>query len=65
MKKILQGSKRILQGLKLYLDDLLLLAGIGCLIRAGFLFGEVWGFIVAGFGLIGYGIVVAKGGIDG
>ena len=50
--------KRILN----YIDDLLIITGIGCLVRAGFLLGEMWGYAVAGLSLIGYGIIIARGG---
>ena len=44
-----------------YLDDLLFLAGIASLTYAGFLYGEIAGYVTLGFGLIAYGIVVARG----
>ena len=45
-----------------YMDDLLILAGIGFFIRAGFLLGEVVGWAACGAGCIAYGVIVAKGG---
>lgn len=45
-----------------YMDDLLILAGIGFFIRAGFLLSEVVGWAACGVGCIAYGMIVAKGG---
>lgn len=54
--------RRALRALGGYMDDLLILAGIGFFIRAGFLLGEVVGWAACGAGCIAYGIIVAKGG---
>lgn len=53
--------RRLGHGLALYLDDLLLLAGCGCFVRAAW---EAWGrtaaLAVAGTCLVAYALVIAR-----
>ena len=53
--------RRLGHGLALYLDDLLLLAGCGCFVRAAW---EAWGhpaaLAVAGVCLVAYALVIAR-----
>ena len=53
--------RRLGHGLALYLDDLLLLAGCGCFVRAAW---EEWGrpaaLAVAGTCLVAYALVIAR-----
>lgn len=56
-----RGLRAAGRGLALYLDDLLLLAGGGCFVRAAW---ETWGrpaaLAVAGTCLVAYALVIAR-----
>lgn len=46
-----------------YLDDLLILGGIGCIAGGGFVLHTAVGLFLLGAGLVGFGILVARGGV--
>ena len=53
--------RRLGRGLALYLDDLLMLAGGGCFVRAAWeLGGRPAALLVAGGCLVAYAVVIAK-----
>ena len=55
------AGRRLVRMLGLYLDDLLLIAGGGCFVRAALhLAGRDWAVAVAGVCLVAYAWVVAK-----
>lgn len=56
------GAKAVIKFIARNLDDLCLLAGIGCLAAGGFILHTVAGLGVLGAGFIAFGIIVAKGG---
>lgn len=53
---------KIKEFMALYLDDLLILAGVGCISGGGFVLHVAAGLGLLGAGLIGFGILVARGG---
>ena len=60
-ERIGRGLRRVVRGLALYLDDMLLLAGGVCFVKAALdLGGRPAGLGVAGACLTAYAIVVAK-----
>ena len=60
-ERIGRGLRRVVRGLALYLDDMLLLAGGVCFVKAApDLGGRPAGLAVAGACLTAYAIVVAK-----
>ncbi len=60
-ERIGRGLRRVVRGLALYLDDMLLLAGGVCFVKAALdLGGRPAGLAVAGACLTAYAIVVAK-----
>ena len=60
-ERIGRGLRRVVRGLALYLDDMLLLAGGVCFVTAALdLGGRPAGLAVAGACLTAYAIVVAK-----
>ena len=60
-ERISRGLRRVVRGLALYLDDMLLLAGGVCFVKAALdLGGRPAGLAVAGACLTAYAIVVAK-----
>ena len=59
-ERIGRGLRRVVRGLALYLDDMLLLAGGVCFVKAALdLGGRPAGLAVAGACLTAYAIVVA------
>mgnify|MGYP001512243877 FL=1 len=60
-ERIGRGLRRVVRGLALYLDDMLLLAGGVCFVKAALdMGGRPAGLAVAGACLTAYAIVVAK-----
>lgn len=59
-RQVAVGIGRFLIG---YLDDLLILGGIGCISGGGFVLHTAVGLFLLGAGLVGFGILVAKGGV--
>ena len=60
-ERIGRGLRRVVRGLAMYLDDMLLLAGGVCFVKAALdLGGRPAGLAVAGACLTAYAIVVAK-----
>jgi len=59
MSKFKRKCKRFFS---IYLDDLLILSGVGCLSVGGFVLHTAAGLGVLGTGLIGFGILAARGG---
>jgi len=52
--------QRILRSLALFIDDILLLAGCGCILYGLSLWSAIATWLMAGAMLIGYGLLVGK-----
>lgn len=53
--------RRLLRALSLYIDDLLLLGGSACVVRAAYLWlGDAGAYAVAGMCLTAYAVVIAR-----
>lgn len=56
---------RLRRWLAEYAEDLLIVAGLGCIIGASFLIGMVLGLYTLGVVLVGVGVLIARGMVGG
>ena len=60
MKKVIKRIKDVFVLTTKYIEDILILGGLACIVRATFLWSEIAGIYALGVSLFGLGVFFAK-----